>query len=794
MSTRQNTEIGQGNRMVSVLLLAVVLTCVNLPATEARAITLACDGRTDYVIAGDRSKPIMKFAVQELTDHLKIATKADFKLMTVSEAEKMTFRVIVGDNVLSRSIVGADTISALKKEESLVLVDGNDLVLVGGSATGSLYAVYSFLEREVGCRWYCSDDEPFVPVHEKLIVSEVNRREGPFFSHRWGGFNRYYDQQKAGLWALRNRTSGAGGSLGFKPSMEEIGPVHGLHFFVPPHEHKPQWNHRHHPPGCNYFESNPEFFSMSSSGKRVDNLQLCFSNAELRKTLTRQIDSVIAKTLTSSGQKAFVDLSAMDVPGKFCYCPECRKLEQEYGNIGGPYYDYLIELCDFLRREHPGVLVKILAYRKKQTEVPPNNRKMPAEVIVEFAPIDDNFAAPLDHPTNIDTLNNLKMWCKISKNVWVWYYTNYFITGGPAYSDLGKNIRDMKLMAEVGVDGFNFQQATSTDKARGLNFSDLQSWVLLKLCQDPYQDGQKLVNEFADYYFGKAAGRMKEYIAELEMAQQRMTTTLPWNPRFSMFVYLTPEMIVRWQGMFDDMEELAAGNVDHLRNVQTARITLDVTMLEKWRELAKEYPELSVTAKEVRGRITKNASAELAKHCLKGLESRWWGGFVGNLDTKLIKAEVVPKALPEFFNQFSAEDVKQSFQLYGPEDADAACGLAVVRDYDADVPVEFGLYDSQSKKWGIRKTVSSGEIKADRYEAYKLGRTKLTPYSRIWVTTSWIFTVELGEFYVEGDPLVEWDVYMSLKFEGSKYGSKDETRPNRISCDRVILVRQGAGN
>ena len=232
----------------------------------------------------------------------------------------------------------------------------------------------------------------------------------------------------------------------------------------------------------------------------------------------------------NTGQKAFVDFSAMDVPGKFCHCPACQKLEQEYGNIGGPYYDYLIELCGFLRREHPGVMVKILAYRKKQTEIPPRNLKMPDEVIVEFAPIDDNFAAPLDHATNQGTLDNLRRWCEISKTVWVWYYTNCFITAGPAYSDLYKNIRDMKLMAQAGVDGFNFQQATRTDKVRGLNFAALQSWVLLKLCQNPYQDAQKLMDEFAGYYFGSAGPQMKQYLVELEAAQRQMTTTLPWNP------------------------------------------------------------------------------------------------------------------------------------------------------------------------------------------------------------------------------------------------------------------------
>ena len=789
-----DAETKQIKRKV-IYLLAAAVTCLNFLTADAGAITLAENGNTSYTVVSDQGKNAeTDFAVKELILHLKKATKVDFKSISASDIENISclkHRIIVGDNKLSRSIIGDDVLSSLKAEESLIVVRGNDIVLVGGDPIGSLYAVYSFLETDLGCRWYCSDDEPFVPAHKTIIIKDLNRREKPFFSHRWGGFNKYYDQRKAELWALRNRVSGIGGSFGFKSSMQPIGPGHSLHFFIPPHEHKSHWDHWNHPPGSNFFETNPEFFSMSSSGKRVDNLQLCFSNPELRKTLTMQIESVIAKTLTNPNQKAYVSLGAMDVPGKFCYCPECRKLEKKYGNIGGPYYDYLIELCEFLEKEHPNVFVKILVYRKKQTEIPPNIKKMPDNLMVHFAPIDDNFAATLDHSTNQDTLNNLKTWCKISKTVWVWYYTNYFITAGPAYSNLSKNIEDMKLMAQAGVNGFTFQQTTSTtDKIRGLNFAELQSWVLLKLCQDPYQDGQKLVSEFTDYAFGKAAPQMKKYIAELETARKQMTSSLPWNPRWSNFTYLTPKRIMRWQGMFDDMEKLVAGNEDHLRNVRTARITLDTSMLEKWREIEKKYPELSMTAKELHERIKQNASAELEKHCLKHLVDRWWASFGSTLDTELMKAEVVPKPLPEFFNQFPPDDVKQSFQIYGPKDSDAACGLAVVRDYDADAPVEIGFYDDQSKKMGIKRILKSEEIKPDGYEIYKLGRTKLTPYSRIWVTTSWVFTVEMGEFYVEGYPLIEWDIYISLKFEGPRYGSEDQSKPNRISCDRIILVKR----
>ena len=57
------------------------------------------------------------------------------------------------------------------------------------------------------------------------------------------------------------------------------------------------------------------------------------------------------------------------------------------------------------------------------------------------------------------------------------------------------------------------------------------------------------------------------------------------------------------------------------------------------------------------------------------------------------------------------------------------------------------------------------------------------------MTDAWVFTIPLEEAYVAGDPLLEWDLYASLKLEGPKFGSEDEDKPHRISCDRVVLVR-----
>ena len=86
-------------------------------------------------------------------------------------------------------------------------------------------------------------------------------------------------------------------------------------------------------------------------------------------------------------------IDVADRPGRFCYCEGGVAREQRYESPGGPLFDSLIELCNTLGREHSATLVKTLAYRRSQTQIPPRltaGEKLPDNLIVDFAP---NFTA-----------------------------------------------------------------------------------------------------------------------------------------------------------------------------------------------------------------------------------------------------------------------------------------------------------------------------------------------------------------------------------------------------------------
>ena len=752
------------------------------------SVALAENGGTDFVLTGNPDEPDIKLALGELADHLKAATSADFRTVTVAEAGGISRRIVVGDNALSRSILGEAIVSSLEPQESLVTVKGRNVVLLGGNHRASLYAAYSFLENEVGCRWYAAHLDPVIPAHGRLAVGETFRREKAAFLHRHSSFGGVPEAELAERFLLRNRMVNIEAPGKIDPG------CHTLFYYMPPHEFEACYNYWPYPSRNKLFETHPEFYTQTASGQRVDNLQLCFSNPDARKLLTSQIDDVIRQS--KYRDHGYIAVEANDVPGKFCHCPGCLALEAKYDNIGGPLYGYLPELSGFLAREHPGVVLKIMAYRKKQTEFPPDVEKLPANVILHFAPIDDNMAVALDHPTNRETLENLKRWCELSEATWVWYYLNPFLTAGPPYSCLGRAVDDLRIMHKVGVRDVNFQRTTgTTDQQRGLNFADLRGWLLMKLSRDPYQDEEALVHEFVDHYYGKAAPLMTAYLEELESQREAMKITLPWLPSLHMFSYLTPDWLVRWEKAFGEMETLTADSPAALRHVRTARITLDNALLEKWHLLGERRAGLGITPAQLADRIVRNMTAEIETRCRDDKVQWCWGPFRKRIDGMLLRAQATLKPLPEMFAAFPSDRVREILPEMSAmtEDADAASGFAIVREDKLETPVTFGLWDDHNGKSLRSQTLGRDEIMPDRYGVYRLGTSVLSPQCRLWLTDAWLFTVPLEEAYVEGDPLVEWDIYASLKFEGPKYGSEDMGQPNRISCDRVVMVRAGTG-
>ena len=660
---------------------------------------------------------------------------------------------------------------------------------------GNLYAVYDFLETEVGCRWYSAFSKPKIPRNPVLHIPVTDRRVQMTFTYRSMYTDCFYFRPEAMYFLYRNRLNLSAARHmekvdGVADIMPMFGPgVHTLFSFMPPREQPgPGAN----PPldflsNKNFFKTNAEFFSQDSTGQRTEGLQLCFSNREMRRIFTENVLELVKR----SGGKGIVTVDANDRPGHFCYCPECRKLEEQYASIGGPLYDYLLELSAVLQTRYPDVFVKFLAYRKEQSQKPPKLAKLPDNLIVIFAPIDDNFAADWSHPTNRETYQDLTQWCKIAKNVWVWYYPNPYVSSLP-FGNIGRLVNDIRLMHQAGVSGSFFEHDVGVTEGSG--FSELQTWLMLKLWQNPDQDADRLIAEFLEYQYGPAAKPMRRYLDEQEQCRKTTTLFISWNPGYAMFHHLTPDNLYRWEQDFDRMEALAGLKPAQRFNVQMVRFNLDMAILQKWQETAKRHPAyftaLAPVVERVRVAFAK-AAKERCSPDLQGYTQIRLKSFDENLASLLLFAENPGKPLPEPFAGIAPDRIRRMVPQHGQtgriKDGDAAFGVAGEEEF-AGKTFKFGFYDQYNKKFGLEKTLPLTEIKPDVYQFHKLGTVELTPECLVWLGGSWMLSGKLGEFYEPG-VLNRWDVYISLKFSGPSFSPASKQAGDLVRSDQIVLVK-----
>lgn len=783
--------IGEMIRKNIVFLLVGVLLAI----AGCASVKLAEEGKTAYIIVlPDTPTKTDKFAAKELVQFLKESTAADFKIGNAGEGKK---RIFIGTGSATVSVLGQNPTANFSNEEHAVKTVGDDIFLYGKGQLGNLYAVYDFLENEIGWRAFLPYETPMVPKHAELSVGNIDRRTKLSLPVRAISTGHFKSSNKGEgyLFLLRNKmnrdifenTPFSMKAAGIDAGDEElpmVGPeYHSLFCYIPPNKKYPR------APEFlqdkEYFATNPEFFSMDEKGQRCAKLQLCFSNPAMRKELTQNVE----ETLKRAAGKGIVAIQSNDNVGKFCYCPECKKLEQKYKSNGGPMFDYLLEFAAILKKDYPDARATTLIYRRDQTQVPPENIIFPDNIIAIFAPVEDNFATDWNNNTaygnygrelrNTETYEHLKKWCQIS-SVWVWYYPNTYDGSWGVMGTIDRIITDVRLMIEAGVKGAYFEHDVYVRQNFG--FTGLQTYLMLKLFQNPDQSTDKLIDEYMRYAYGSAAPIMRAYMDELEKVTKNKNLFIPCGSHVGETSrYASAENALKWQQMFDEAEKLVLGNPLQSNNIGLTRVYLDTTSLYNWGAYSEKYPDYFKDGKILADRIRKVATGRV------GVD------FWPIVDSLLMKAQK-PKPLPVEFNKYPSENIVQEIPHFGVlmnrnkvNDPDAAYGVATETQFEN--PFQFGFYDFADKVHGPKKTLEVKDILPDKYKFYHLGVAKLSKNCKVWLSSnSWCVGYEAQYLCGEPGAANEWDIWVSLKFEGPAYPGSKAVK-DRILSDRVVLVK-----
>ena len=422
-------------------------------------------------------------AAQELKTHLELITGKKIPVLGGGQVRRNAFIFHIG-----KAPAGAP--EKFQPEEARWEITPDAAYFYGEGAKGSLYAVYDFLENELGVRWPGGSDIAFrkqnpirVKNPEGKWIPKLNMR-GIRVSSTGGRKAR----EAASLWRRRLRTGG--------------------------HD-RPSYGHAFTQYWKRFGKTHPEYFAMRKDGVRApvgakadaDNaaafrgakaqaIALCVSNEAL-------VDQVIADWREKSCP-LYINLCENDALGKdSCHCPKCTALDvvpkkkTPWENwYADRYVNFANRVLARARKIRPDVKAAMYAYNA--AEQAPKREKPDASLVIGMVPTDFTMAG-------IEAY--VGAWKNAGLNHFFYRpnrHTYYSLPQLPVGYE--KHFFDLwQYLYRSGAIGFDYDSQTETGC-----FQYFDTYVLLKAMQDP----SKTFAHWEKHYmqaFGAAADDIREY-------------------------------------------------------------------------------------------------------------------------------------------------------------------------------------------------------------------------------------------------------------------------------------------
>lgn len=549
---------------------APVVGVIGLLAWEGQAMEIASEGKSRVEIVVDAgATDAERHAARELANTLSEVTGASFT--AVHRASSARARILVGPGA-ARLADASFTIEGLGDEGIVIRSLGDDLILAGGRPRGTLYAVYTFLEDHVGCRWW-TPRAARIPRKTKLTIGPLTIRYVPVLEFRETFWTGAFD----GAWAARNKNNGNNvqttAQQGGKNAFE--GWAHTFYSLIPPET---------------YSAEHPEWFSLVDGNRThqvtarpygavmMMSAQLCLTNETMRRELVRNL----RERLRKNPQATYASVSQNDEYPGFdgrCECEGCRALEEKEGSPAGPLLHFVNAVAADIEAEFPHVAITTLAYH--YTRKPPRHVKPRPNVVIRLCSIECSFIKPLTDDANQAFRDDMVAWSKISDRLHIWdYVTNHAqnLLPHPNLRVLAPNVRFFVDHHATGI----FEQGAYVGP--GAEMAGLKAWVLAKLLWDPTLDGDELVKEFVSGYY-EAAG--PNVLAYLDLLHDAAEASGDWLGCFSGpdAAFLNVKVLGEGLQHLRDAQAAVAGDAELVLRVRSAQLPVLYTFLMRWDHL-----------------------------------------------------------------------------------------------------------------------------------------------------------------------------------------------------------------
>ena len=539
----------------------------------AATVPIADGGVSRAVVVVDDAAPVYeKHAAAELTNFLHQVTGATFVLTNTSASA--TNRLLVGPTAARLADPGFTT-NGLGPDGIVIRTVTNDLILAGGRPRGTLYAVFTFLEDDVGCRWWTST-ESTIPSRPTLAAAETDRTYVPVFEYR----DVYWKDALGdpnGDWGVRNKCNGTGYALdatrgGKRSYCSGLG-VHTFYTLIPP---------------ASYSGPHPEWFTWNGTSRVWADYrdQLCLSNEAMRKQL---VTNLLAR-LAADPDASLASVSQNDCfyGYGYCQCSNCAAIDAAEGAQSGSILRFVNKVADDIRDAYPNVTLSTLAYQYSQA--PPALEVPRSNVTVRLCSMSCSFATPLDDPGNDRNSafhNDLNGWAALAPHsehgLYIWDYTANFRHYFVPHPNLRVLAPNVKFFAEHEVKGVFEQGAYTT---YGTEMAALRAWMLAKLLWNPDVNGTNLIAEFTDGYFGPAGEPIRRYIDVIHDSVEAQGSNYRLNPH--KWWYDARDEYLSWEVVRDGWAHLRAAQQAVrddpvlLRRVEVAQLPVLYMVMKCW--------------------------------------------------------------------------------------------------------------------------------------------------------------------------------------------------------------------
>ena len=502
------------------------------------------------IVTSRKASEVERLAAEELQNYLAKISGVIVPIRE-DEVEILGNRILIGRKKVTEQLKSSVNLKDVGREGFVIKTLGRDLIIVGGGEYGTLYGVYTFLEKYLGVRWFLPGPlGEVVPKLEEVKVGEIDDREEPDFAMRWVGSDQ---------WALRNRANGPcdGHPTGFniQPSI-----YHSQHILFPVQK---------------YFSQHPEYFALVN-GKRSDaqHAKLCTSNPKVVKDVAKNM----AKLLDENPTIDLISLSPTD-GWLYCECENCRALDEPGASTDQRMSRRMLlfynQVAEELEKSHPDKRILVGAYHIYAR--PPMDKSIKGHKNLSVIICHYNeycLAHPVNDPNckaNECYRSLISDWQTITPHIYFYEYywkANWLGLPWPIVHTIAEDIPYFK---SIGVEGLYTQYALENVWTLGLDY-----YVAAKLLWNCRTDVKALLEDFYEKFFGAAAPAMKKYYTLMEKAMAESATCISgYAPKNASLIF-TPRLLAELRKQLRNAEKLAEDEKVTAR-IEKIKLSLDFT-------------------------------------------------------------------------------------------------------------------------------------------------------------------------------------------------------------------------